>query len=199
MGELVLQLKICIKLEPLMKYPKLTILFASVFVASWLFFSVRDSQFLQDSLVATGYLGIFWGGFFYAYGFTAAGATGLLLILAKSADSIYAGLIGGFGALISDILIYFFVRYSFEDEIDKLKKEKVVLFLGNSSRNLMGALSEYLIPFVASVIIASPLPTEIGVSLLAALKKMTIIRFIVLVYILHTLGIFVILRIGSMI
>lgn len=50
--------------------------------------------------------------------------------------------------------------------------------------------------FIAGFLIASPLPTEIGVVLMASLKNILTKKFAVVAYLLHTTGIFVILLIG---
>ena len=137
------------------------------------------------------------GGIFYAYGFTAAPATVVLLVLAKGQNVILAGLIGGFGALISDIIIYLFIRYSFAEEIEELKKEKPLRLISRMNGKIFGKMVNYIMPIVACIFIASPLPTEIGVSLLATIKKITMKRFILMAYLLHTLGIMTVLMIGN--
>lgn len=58
-------------------------------------------------------------------------------------------------------------------------------------------LKKYLIVILAGFIIASPLPDEIGVSLLASSGIISMKKFSVISYVLNTLGIFAILFIGS--
>jgi len=53
-----------------------------------------------------------------------------------------------------------------------------------------------MLMFIAGFLIASPLPTEIGVVLMASLKNILTKKFAVVAYLLHTTGIFVILLIG---
>ncbi|MEK7078485.1 MAG: hypothetical protein AAB929_00295 [Patescibacteria group bacterium] len=149
-----------------------------------------------STLVSSGYIGIFLGGIFYAYGFTAAPATAALLVLAKGQNILSAGIIGGLGALLSDMIIFLFVRYSFIDEIEMLKKEKAMRIVEKEIKNICGSFVNYFIPFVAAFFIASPLPTEVGVVLMATLKSISTKKFIVLAYFLHTIGIFIILLIG---
>jgi len=168
----------------------------SIIAAVVLFSKGSNYPPLHDLLVSMGYLGSFIGGFFYAYGFTSAPATTLLLVLAKEQNILIAGLIGGIGALISDILIFFFVRQSFNDELRKIQKEKTVRSFRKAGKNFLGSFYKYLLPIFAGFIIASPLPTEIGVSLMASLKNLSIRKFILFAYILHTIGILIILTIG---
>ena len=106
------------------------------------------------------------------------------------------GLIGGLGALVGDLFIFNFLRHSFADEISKFRKEKIVLYINRKVPNLF---KKYLVPVFAGFIIASPLPDEIGVALLAASRTISTKIFSLLSYALNTAGIFVILVIGNMI
>ncbi|MDP3765383.1 MAG: hypothetical protein Q8R04_02625, partial [Nanoarchaeota archaeon] len=141
-----------------------------------------------------GYFGTFLAGMLFTYGFTAAPATAILLILAKEQNIILAGLIGGFGALIGDLIIFRFIRDSFADEFKKLSKEKFVQNINNKTPSL---LKKYFAPVIAGFIIASPLPDVLGVSLLAASRTISMRMFSVISYLLNTAGIFIILGIGS--
>src|SRR3989338_6129996 len=177
------------------KYPKFLLLFLT-FLAAYLLFYGRDYQPFHDFVISLGYAGTFIVGALFAYGFTAAPATAILLILAKEQNILLAGIIAGFGALASDLIIFNFVRYSFADEIKKLLKEKAVLYINHKTPNLF---KKYLLPVVAGFIIASPLPDEIGVSLLAASKSISMKIFSVISYVLNTTGIFLILLAGRII
>lgn len=179
------------------KYPKFIILVLTIIIAVCLFQSGNTYKPFHDFILSLGLFGDFVGGFFYAYGLTAAPATSILLLLAKEQNILVAGLIAGLGALISDILIFLFIRYSFSDEINRLKKENLVVSIKNNGKKIFGSFYNYLLPSIAGFIIASPLPTEIGVSLLASLKKISILKFMVIAYLLHTIGILIILIIGN--
>lgn len=186
-----------LKIKLKLKYPKLALLFLSIVIAVVFFQSGKTNDSVQDFISSLGLFGDFIGGFFYAYGLTAAPATSVLLLLAKEQNILVACLIAGLGALISDILIFIFIRYSFNDEINKLKNEKMIVSFKNKGRKLFGSFYNYLLPSVAGFIIASPLPTEIGVSMLASFKRISIIKFMIIAYLLHTVGILVILTIGN--
>lgn len=179
------------------RYPKFLLLLLVYIVTVALFYNEKIQLSFHDFLLSFGYFGIFLGGIFYSYGFTAAPATAILLTLAKQYNFIYAGIVGGIGALISDIIIFLFIRYSFIDEIKKLKKEKIVIFISKKIKKLLGSFHRYLLPMTAAFLIASPLPTEVGVALLATMKGITVRKFLLIAYLLHTLGIFIILLIGN--
>jgi len=177
------------------KYPKFLVLILA-FAAAYLLFSSRNFLPFQDILFSLGYIGTFFAGFFFTYGFTAAPATAILLILAKEQNIILAGFIGGFGALVGDLLIFKFVRHSFAEEIEKIRKERI---FRDIKSKIPFFIRRYLFPVFAGFIIASPLPDEIGVSLLSATTRIQTKIFSILSYILNTAGIFVVLTIGNLI
>ncbi len=177
------------------RYPKFLLLILT-FVAAYLLFSGRSLLPFHNFLFSLGYFGTFLAGTFFVYGFTAAPATAILLILAKSQNIILASLIAGLGALFGDLIIFKLIRHSFADELEKLRKERVVSYFGSKTPAL---LKRYLTPIFAGFIIASPLPDEIGVSLLASSKAISMRTFSIIAYLFNTVGIFIILMIGNLI
>ena len=182
-----------------MKYPKLLILFFTFVIAAALLYGGRNYAPFHDLLISLSYLGTFLGGIFYAYGFTAAPATAVLLVLAKEQNIVFAVLIGGFGALLSDLLIFHIVRYSFADEIKKLEKERFVKYIEKKEKTLFGHYYHHIFPALAGFLIASPLPTEIGVTMMASIRRISLKKFVIIAYALHSFGILIILTIGTFI
>ena len=181
------------KILPKIKYPKLLFLIFT-FVIAYLMFTGRNFLPFHNFLLSFGYFGTFLVGIFFTSGFTAAPATAILLILAGEQNILLAGFIAGFGALVGDLIIFKFIRYSFSDEIKKLSKETAINRFNNQIPNLF---KKYFVPIIAGFIIASPLPDEIGVSLLVVSQSISTKFFSILSYILNTAGIFIILLIGS--
>ena len=181
-------------IEYIYRYPKFLLLFITLFIAYLLFYG-RNYPPFQDFVFGLGYFGTFVAGILFTYGFTAAPATAIFLILAQHQNIYLASVIGGLGALIGDLFIFSFIRHSFSDEIKKLSKEKIVKYFDG---RLPRVLKKYLLLFAAGFIIASPFPDEIGVTLLAGTTKISTKIFSVLSYLLNTAGIFVILIIGNM-
>jgi uncharacterized membrane protein YdjX (TVP38/TMEM64 family) len=177
-----------------LKYPKFLLLLLT-FAVAYLLLNFRQSLPFQDVLLSLGFLGVFILGIFYSYGFTAAPATALLLVIAKDQNILLAGLIGGLGSLFADLTLFTLIRTSFRDEIKKLSQERCVKKLG---RMVPRTLRKYLVPVLAALIIASPLPDEIGVCMLATTKISPRV-FSLLSYCLNTLGILVVLWIGNII
>jgi hypothetical protein len=179
----------------IIKYPKLSLFIISVILVYVLFSGLVYSP-LHKALVVMGYFGTFLAGLLYPYALTSAAGTGILLILAKEQNLFLAGVVAGIGALISDTIIFLFVKHGFGDEVKKLSKETVVQTF---NRWIPDSVRLYLLATLASVLIASPLPTEIGIMLMTSIKNMSVKKFIIMVYILHASAIFVILLVGSII
>ncbi|MFH1210144.1 MAG: hypothetical protein V1663_05135 [archaeon] len=113
--------------------------------------------------------------------------------MAKEQNIFIAGFVAGFGALLGDLIIFKFIRKTFADELENLSKEKII----NILNNIPSSLKKYFVPVLAGFIIASPLPDEVGILILATSKSISTKVFSILSYILNTAGIFVILWIGS--
>ena len=175
------------------KYPKLSLFVISVILVYFLLSGFVYKP-LHDALVFMGYFGTFLAGLLYPYSLTSAAGTGILLILAKEQNLLFAGVIAGIGALISDIILFFFVTHGFSDEVQKLSKEKVVRTVNNW---IPSSVRVYLLATFAGFLIASPLPTEIGIMLMTSIKNMSVKKFAIIVYVLHASAIFIILLIGS--
>jgi len=178
-----------------LRYPKLTLL-AVIFIAAYLLLANRSYPSLNEALLGLGYLGSFIAGLLYAYAFTAAPATFILLMLGAEQSLLWAGLIAGLGALCSDLIIFHFIRQGFSDETQRLSEEKMVQRVNKA---VPDSVRRYLYVALASVLIASPLPTELGVTLMASATNISSKRFAVIAYFLHTGGIFIILYLGSLV
>ncbi len=174
------------------KYPKLSLFIISVILVYFLF-SGSVNQPLHSSLEFLGYFGTFLAGLLYPYALTSAAGTGILLVLGKEQNLLLAGVVAGIGALISDFVLFFFVKHGFVDEVEELSKEKVVRTI---SRRIPAAVRVHLLAIFAGLLIASPLPIEMGIILLASVKNFSFKKFIVIVYALHASAIFIILLIG---
>lgn len=174
------------------KYPKLSLFIISVILVYFLFSGLAYKP-LHDALIFMGYFGTFLAGLLYPYALTSSAGTAILLILAKEQNFLLAGVIAGVGALISDVVIFLFVKHGFSDEVQKLSKEKVVQTVNGW---IPDSIRVYLLATFASILIASPLPTEIGIMLMTSIKNMSTKKFVIIVYVLHASAIFTILLIG---
>ncbi len=168
-------------------HKKLILLILSVVLAIF----ILKSSSLQKSLynVGTlGYLGVFIAGLFFSYGFTTAPAMSILYLLGNNLNPINVAFIGAFGALISDYIIFRFVKYSLMDEIKKLSNE--FKFHPHLKKGYIKFLKK-IAPLIASFIIASPLPDELAASILGSIK-VNDKEFLLISYISNFIGILII-------
>ncbi|MFH1134236.1 MAG: hypothetical protein V1735_07165 [Nanoarchaeota archaeon] len=170
------------------KYPKMILLFVT-FIVAYLIFLERRFVPVQG-LGASGYVGTFILGALFSYGFTAAPAAALLIIISEGQNVFLAAFVAGLGALLSDLVLFRFVRHSLNEELESLSREDVVVWF----RALIPSFAKkYILPVMAGVIIASPLPDELGVALLASIKTLPTRVFIMVSFVLNTAGILLIL------
>lgn len=179
------------------KYPKLLLILCTIIFAAILFHEAKDYAPLHEFLLSSGYIGTFISGIFYAYGFTAAPATAILLVFAEQQNIFLACLIAGFGALISDLVIFLFVKHTLKNELNKLEHEQIIQDFEREEKKIFGKYYKHIFPAFAGFLIASPLPTEIGVAIMAHVKRISMKKFLLIAWILHTIGIFIVLSIGK--
>ena len=146
---------------------------------------------LEDILASTQgarFIGSFIAGIFFVSVFTVAPATVALGEIAQSNSVILVAILGGLGALIGDLIIFRFVK-------DRVFQHFSYLIRISKSERLFSIfklrLFRWVIPFMGALIIASPLPDEIGVAMLG-LSKMKNSYFILLSFVLNSAGILII-------
>ncbi len=174
-------------------YPKLTIYVVAVFVAYFVFQipAVNNTVSSFESI----YLPIFFGGLLFSAGFTTPIATGFFLAL-DPANIYAASLVAGIGALIADLGIFSFVRLSFMDEFKKMKNSTLIKHIISGAESIVPKkLRSFLVYILVILIIASPLPDEIGVAMLAGFTRIHPYGFALISYIGNTLGIYLLLSI----
>lgn len=177
------------------KYPKFLALVLS-FVAAYFLFQYLNIFGLNKTFASMGYLGVLITGIFFSYGFTAAPATALFLILADSQNFFTSVLIGASGACLGDFCIFSLVKTGFKDELVKFEKEKIVRKI---DQEIPLKIRHYLLLIFAELMIVSPLPNEIGISMLAMDHHMTKKKFIGISFLLSAIGIAIILLIGRVV
>src|SRR3989338_2793444 len=129
----------------LQKRPHLKfILLLLTLIIAYVIFWGRNFLPFHTLLLSLSYLGTFLSGFFYAYGFTAAPATAILLSIAKDQNIILASLVGGFGALISDVIIFILIKNTFNYEVRAISKTKLIKFIEGKEKLLFGSFKKYM-------------------------------------------------------
>lgn len=139
------------------------------------------------------YFGAFLGGMLFVSTFTVAFGVVILTFLSETMSPLIIAIIAGTGAVVGDFVIFHFVRYSFIDEIKYLFYK----FGGHNVKVLLNTkYFAWTLPLVGAFIIASPLPDELGVSLMG-LSKIKTSRFLIISFVLNAIGIFFLVSAGN--
>ena len=174
------------------KYPKIMLFVIAIILAYIIFRNPFIKDFISN-LGTLSYIGIFIAGMFFAFGFTAPFSVGFFISLNPSNIWI-AGIIGGLGALMSDLIIFSTIKVSFEDEFKRLRNSKTFVRITKLiERSIKEKIRIYLMYAFAGILIASPLPDEAGVTMLAGLTKISAKSLAPISFILNTLGILILL------
>lgn len=178
------------------KYPKLILLCICI-IAAYFLAKTGVIYNLSHVLIGKGYIAAFLAGIMYAYGFAAPVGVAVLLSIADDVNIFIAACVGGIGSLISDLFIFNLIRESFADEFDKIKTTKSFNKIHELfKKHVSEKLEKYILWLFAGILIASPLPDEIGVSLISGFTKMKKTNFSIISFVLNTLGILVVLAIA---
>lgn len=134
------------------------------------------------------FLGSFVAGLFFTSLFTVAPATVILGQISQTTSLYMVAVLGGLGALAGDWIIFYFVR-------DKLS-EKIFHILDHSGMKRIQAafrlkFFRWFFALAGAIIIASPLPDEIGLTMMGLSKTKTFL-FIPLSFLFNSAGIFII-------
>jgi uncharacterized membrane protein YdjX (TVP38/TMEM64 family) len=176
------------------KYKNLTFLFLSLIFAFFLGRHEPFHQFLLN-LGSFGYIGAFIAGvlFVSTFGFATGAIT--LLVLAEKLNIFELGIIAGAGGVLGDFLLFRFVKDRLIDEVAPIY-EKIE---GNHLHKILHTKHfRWMFPVIGAVITASPLPDELGVSLMG-ISKMKTWKFVIMAFILDFTSVVLILLASSII
>lgn len=170
------------------KYKNLTVVFLSIVLAVILS-QIEVFHSLLLHLGSFGYIGAFIAGMFFVSTFTVATSALTLLILTETLSPLEIGLIAGLGAVVGDMLIFRLIKDDLSNEIEDIynhmDRNKHLKRLFHSK------YFNWMLPVLGSIIIASPLPDELGVSLMG-ISKINTGKFVFLSYVLNSIGIFLV-------
>lgn len=189
---------------------KNSIAFILVLLLTFLLVKTKLFRDFIQSLGNLGYLGSLIAGLLYAYSFTIAFSLSVFYFLGKFLDPFILALLGALGAVVSDYLLFRFVKQNLSEEIRFLLQDIKFIYFKSSVffkifpfSNLI--LSErfeniarkvytsktfkILTTLIGYAIIASPLPDEIGITFLGMVKHRRE-EFIFLTFFLNFIGIF---------
>ena len=154
-----------------------------------LFFFIAETQFVHDIVTNVGTWG--YPGMFIVVTFTVAPALAILYEFTAIYSPLTIALAAGIGSVAGDFLLFRFVRDGITEELKPLFKK-----LEGSTTLYQLFHTPYflwLTPIIGAIIVASPFPDEVGVSILG-LSHVKQWKFILLVFFLNVAGIFLIIH-----
>lgn len=175
-------------------YPKLFLLLCS-FVLAFVLFKMGVFDVLPVLLQGQGYISMFLGGLLFSFGFTTPFAIAIFIEMADTVDPFLGAVIAGAGAMLSDLLIFHFIRFSFLDELHRLGRMSLIRWIRRHSHkeSVPEQIRHYIKWSIAGIIIASPLPDELGVTLLSSSADVKGKPFAAFCFTLDAIGILVVL------
>lgn len=178
------------------RYKNTLTLVVSFLVALGLFFG-GYLHALTHLVGGYGYVTAFISGMLFSISVTAPIASLIFFELGDIASPVVFAIVGGLGAMVSDVFLYRFLKTSLLEEWKLIVLPK----LSFAQRQQMELLTKrrifiWTVPLLASALIASPLPDELGVALFSVInfhpKYFSLISFLA-----NMIGIFALLSAGG--
>lgn len=127
-------------------------------------------------------------GLLYASFLTAPISVAMIAVLAQDSNPLVLAILGGLGAACSDLLIVKFFRGRLSKDVDLVSRQMQFKRLNNF---LIKWKLDALVPIIGAIIVASPLPDELGLMMLGA-SKLKYYQIALLTFVLNTAGILLI-------
>ena len=150
--------------------------------------AISKSGLLADVLqvsVAVEFLGAFVAGLLFTSLFTTPLAAAIFLALAPEMSTPVLVIVGASGALLVDLFLFGLIRHTFAADVEYLLRSR-------SHRRYFALfhrrMFRWIIPFVGAIIIASPLPDELGIALMGV-SDMKISTLATISFVMNALGI----------
>jgi uncharacterized membrane protein YdjX (TVP38/TMEM64 family) len=157
-----------------------------------IFFLLASTPWADTAVRAlgnTGYIGAFISGMLFVSVFTVGPASIVLYNIAETLHPLETAVIAGAGAVVSDYIIFRKIKGGLFDELAPLFSK----FTSHKMTKLFYTpYFAWLLPIFGAIIIASPGPDEVGVGLLG-LSKIKPWQFILITFLLNSIGIFVVM------
>jgi len=131
---------------------------------------ILRSQWLYSIIAKLGnleYAGAFLAGMFFAYGFTTAPAIAVLYMIGANLNPFAVAFLGASGAVLSDFLIFKFMKKEIIGEIKHISNE--IHYHPHMSKRWMRFIKR-ISPLIGGIIIASPFPDELAAAFLSSIN-----------------------------
>lgn len=167
------------------------ILQTSVFILclgfAWWFLKTGYMHNLIGNVLPFRFIAEILAGVFYTSFLTSPLSLGMLVVLGESNNPVITAMLAGLGAILGDLLIIKIFRDRLSSDFKFLSKR-----IGQGTNFLKRFHLDFIIPFIGAIIVASPLPDELGLIMLGV-SKLKYGQIALLSYVLNTAGILLIL------
>ena len=166
--------------------------FIYIFISILIAIFLVKTGFLMRILISVSgieIIGSFIAGIFFTSAFTTAPAMAVLGEISQANSLFHTAFFGASGAVIGDIIIFQFIKDQLSDHLSELLKHN-----GIWKRTKLLLKMKYFrwsTFLLGGFILASPLPDELGISILG-FSKMKISLFIIISFFFNFIGIFII-------
>ena len=166
----------------------LGIIFAIFFVKTGLLDFIINS--VKDYYIIASFI----AGIFFTSVFTIAPSSVALVHIAEYSPLHGVVVWGALGAVFGDLILFYFIRDRFADDIIRTFKPATIKHVLHS---LHFGFLRWLSPVIGALIIASPLPDEFGITLLGMSKIKTSL-LIPISFAMNMLGIYLLIVFGNL-
>jgi hypothetical protein len=158
---------------------------------------LAGSGFLDGFIgfLGNGIIASFVAGVFFTSAFTIAPASVVFVPLVEPIPISTLALWGALGALCGDLILFFFIRDRFANDIKNSFRPSFIRHIAHSFH--FGFL-KWLAPILGAFIIASPLPDELGLTLMG-LSKTRVAVMVPISFVMNLLGIYLLVWFASVI
>jgi len=115
-------------------------------------------------------VGSFLSGIFFTSAFTIAPSSIAIALLSKTTPILLLAFCGALGAVLGDMILFLFIRDRFADDLEAVlhhyHEKKLTRFFHHK-------FFRWLTPLVGALVIASPLPDELGITMMGVAKIRT--------------------------
>lgn len=176
-----------------MRYPGLFFMLVSL-ALGFLLFAYPLTHELLRKLADFGYLGALLGGALFVWSYSVGIGLAILLTLKEELPLVPLAIAGGIGGMLGDLVIFRFVKSTLKRELldiaHKLWGKKAV-------KNVRKGPLKFFLPVIGVIIVLSPFPDELGISLMG-LSRISTIQFILLTATLDSINVYLMLSLLSL-
>lgn len=165
-----------------------TAIFAFSLSLAWWLVKSGNLNNLVNAVLPIRFVAELLAGVFYTSFLTAPIAVAMILVIAGTNNPILTALVAGVGAAFGDLVIMTFFRRNLSKDVDMVSHELHLRIVNNFLKKWK---LDFVTPLIGAIIIASPLPDELGLLLLGA-SKLKYYQVAILTYVLNTAGILLI-------